>query len=163
MTPLFRRSYFHLVVFLLILLLTFSGNLDADQVSVLITSSMTFSVTNIAASSTGSPTVTVNYSSASLASGNQLQISVRAASNFTSSWGPAISAQKVTWIISGASAGSGTAGTLSRTQWKQVYLSNPNPSTGSVSLTFSLAAPGSGTQAGTQHLDLEWQFVSTGG
>lgn len=160
MTRLSRRSNYFRVVFLILLLL-FSGTLGAEQATVVVTSSVNFSVTNISSSSSGSPSATVNYSAASLTSGHKLQINVMAgAANFTTSLGTAIPANNVSWTISGASGGSGFSGTLSSSSWTQVYVSNSNPVSGNVSLQLRLAAPGSGTDAVPENLVLRWQFVS---
>ena len=161
---LLSRRFKSICIALLSLLLVFTQSLGAEQATVSVTSSVTFSVTNISASTTGSPTATVTFSSASLNSGNKLQIRVRtAASNFTKSWGTAIAANKVTWTTSGASDGGGSSGTLSSSSYTTAFLSNQNPSSGSITLHFSLAAPGSGTEAGTDTLQLTWEFLSVSG
>jgi hypothetical protein len=142
-------------------MLAFPARLSAEQVTVAVSSSENFNVVNISASSAGASAVNVTYSSASLTSGHRLSISVKAGSaNFSTSSGSAIPVTDVSWTVSGASAGSGSSGTLSSSSWTLVYLSNTNPTSGSVSLNFSLAAPGSGVFAVTQNLQLEWQFVS---
>ncbi len=139
----------------------FCPNLHAEQVGVTVSSSVNFTVLNVAASSSGSPSATVNYSSASLTSGHKLKISVQAgAANFTTSTGSAIPASNVQWTVASASGGSGSSGTLSASTWTQVYLSNANPSSGSIALDFSLAAPGGSVKAVTQILDLQWKFES---
>jgi hypothetical protein len=144
-----------------ILMFAFSAFLYAEQMTVAVSSSENFSIVNSSASSAGSPAVTVNYSSASLTSGHRLVISVKAGSaNFSTSSGSAIPATDISWTVAGASGGSGSSGTLSSSSWTQVYLSNTNPTSGSISLNFSLAAPGSGVTAATQNLQLQWQFVS---
>ena len=139
----------------------FCTNLQAEQVNVIVSSSVNFTVLNVAASSSGSPSATVNYSSASLTPGHKLKISVQpGAANFTTSTGSAIPASNASWTVSAASGGSGSSGTLSWGSWTQVYLSNADPTSGSVSLDFSLAAPGSGVKAVMQSLNLQWKFES---
>ena len=160
MKKLFRRCNFFRAAFL-ILMCMFSGTLGAEQVTVKVPASVIFTIHNISASTTGSPTATVTFSSASLTSGHKLQIAVKAAaSNFTKSWGTAIAANKVSWTTSGASGGTGSSGTLSSSAYTTAFLSNQNPTSGSITLTFTLAAPGSGTEAGTDTLQLTWQFSS---
>lgn len=157
--PYLRLAILRLAV--LVLLCGFCTNLHAEQVGVTVSSSVSFNVLNVAASSSGSPSATVNYSSASLTSGHKLKISVQAAAaSFTTSTGSAIPASNASWTVSGASGGSGSSGTLSSSTWTQVYLSNANPSSGSVSLDFSLAAPGGGVKAVMQTLGLQWKFES---
>jgi hypothetical protein len=146
-----------------VLLAVLAAPVQADSVTVVVGSSTSFNITNIAGSSSASPTVTVSYSSASLASGNRLQISVKANSaNFSTTKGSSIAANKVSWTVSGSSGGgSGFSGTLSSTSWTPVFITNRNPTSGSVSLQFSLGAPGSGIKAVTQTLGLQWQLSST--
>ena len=92
------------------------------------------------------------------------RIAVKAATaNFSTSYGTAIAANKVSWTTSGVSGGSGSSGTLSSSSWTQVFLSNTNPSSGSITLRFTLAAPGSGTKAGLESLGLSWRFSSVSG
>ena len=154
-----RRAIWELAV--LAFLCGLGAILHAEQVGVIVSSSVNFNVLNVAASSSGSPSATVNYSAASLTSGHKLRISVlAAAANFTTSTGSPIPASNASWIISSASGGSGSSGTLSSSTWTQVYLSNANPTSGSVSLDFSLAAPGSGVKAVMQSLNLQWKFES---
>lgn len=154
-----RSQYFRFA--LVMLMFAFSAFLFAEQATVAVSSTENFNVVNISASSAGSPAVTVNYSSASLTSGHRLAISVKAGSaNFSTSSGSAIPATAISWTVASASGGSGSSGTLSSSAWTQVYLSNTNPTSGSVSLNFSLAAPGSGVVGATQNLQLQWQFVS---
>jgi hypothetical protein len=135
--------------------------LSAEQVTVAVTPGVEFGVFNVAASSAGSPPVTVSYSGASLNAGRRLRISVRPASPaFSTPAGSSISADKVSWTAGGASGGSASAGALSAGGWTEVFLSGANPSSGSVTLNFNLAAPGAGVKAASQSLGLQWLFES---
>lgn len=137
-----------------------TGPLLGEQVAILAPASVTFHVTDVSAT-TGSGTVSVSYSGASLGAGKVLRVSVRAgAASFSTPAGAAISSGGVTWTASGASGGSGFSGTLSAGSHCTVYQSNPNPASGGFSLTFRLAPPGGGVKAVEQSLTLEWLFES---
>ena len=161
MTPPSNSRNDTLLVLSMSAIFAFSGSLHAEQVSVLVSPSENFTIVNTGASTPGSTSVSVIYSSAALTTGHRLKISVKASGpNFTSSKGDGIPANKVSWTVSSASGGSASAGTLSSSSWTQVFLSNTNPTSGSIALNFNLVAPGSESKAGTQTMQLDWQFSS---
>jgi hypothetical protein len=134
----------------------------ADSVDVNIPSFLGFDVQDVTQATTGSPDpFTVAFSNAVLTSGNTLRISVIAsAPSFTPPAGPAIPVSNVTWTPTGAVHGSGNPGTLSGTVYSDVYDSAANATSGSVNLSFSLAAPGGGIRAGNHTVSATWKIES---
>jgi hypothetical protein len=132
-----------------------------DKVDVTIPTSVTFVVNNISASTTGAPaSFTVSFSNAKLKNTDALRISVKAsAANFTPPNGTTtIPASNVAWTISSAVGGTGSGGTLSDTQFTQVYQSNVDPSSGSVQITWRLTGAPAGIRSGTHTLNLTWKL-----
>jgi len=106
---------------------------------------------------------TLSYIDADLNSGNYLRISIKAnAANFTrpSNVGDYIAANSVSWTTSSAQGGSGVNGTLSSDTYNIVYESNTDPTSGSLSIVWNLAAPGSGIRAGGHTLNCTWKIES---
>jgi len=131
------------------------------SVNVTVPASVSFAVTRVNVSTTGSPNpFTVSYVGAVHFTGLAFRISVKAvASSFTPPAGPSIPASKVSWSIVSAQNGTGYNGTLSSTAYTIVYQSVVEPSSGGVSLTWSLAAPGAGgLRAGNHTLTLTWRL-----
>ena len=107
--------------------------------------------------------VTLSYIDANLNSGNYLRISIKAnAANFTrpSNAGNYITASSVSWTTSNAEGGSGVNGTLSSVTYNVVYESIANPTSGSLSIVWKLAAPGAGIRAGEHTLNCTWRIES---
>ena len=130
-------------------------------VNVTVPAFVSFAVTNVNVSTTGSPNpFTVSFTDANHFNKLAFRISVKAvASSFTPPSGPSIPASKVSWSIVSAQSGTGYNGTLSSTAYTIVYQSVLEPSSGSVRLTWSLAAPGaSGLRAGNHTLSLSWRL-----
>src|SRR4051812_5890240 len=98
---------------LLALALTMQG-VASDTVRVTVPASLTFSVGNVSSNTTASPDPSsVTFLNAALNSGRVLRISVRALSTVLSGpGGTAIPISRVSWTISGAAGGSGSAGAL---------------------------------------------------
>ena len=131
------------------------------QVNITVPAFVSFPVTNAAVSTTGSPNpFTVSFTNADHFGSQAFRISVKAvAANFTPPAGSSIAASKVSWSIVSAQHGTGYNGTISSTAYTIVYQSVPKPNTGSVSLTWSLAAPGAtGLRAGNHTLSLTWRL-----
>lgn len=136
------------------------GRMAGEQVTALVPGAVSFRVTDVSATTVAGP-VSVSFSAASLGSGKCLRIKVRAgAASFSAPTGTAIASSAVTWTASGASGGSGFAGTLSPGSYTTVYQSVSNPVSGSVTLSFRLAPPGGGVKAIDQSLGLEWLLES---
>ena len=145
----------------LLLLGSLAAAAPTPQVNVTVPAFVSFAVTNVNVSTTGSPNpFTISFTKADHFNKLAFRISVKAvASSFTPPAGPSIPASKVSWSIVSAQNGTGYNGTLSSTAYTIVYQSVPEPSSGSVSLTWSLAAPGaSGLRAGNHTLSLTWRL-----
>ncbi len=133
----------------------------ADTVKVTVPTSLAFAVHNVTASTTGSPNpLTMSFSSLSVLAGHSLRVSLKADADFTPPSGAAIPASNLSWTISSATNGAGSAGTLSKTVYTQAYQSTVGKTTGSVGLQWILAAPGTGIRAGVHTLTLRWKFES---
>jgi len=133
----------------------------SDKVDITIPASVSFAVDNISATTTGAPaTFTVSFSNAKLKNTDALRISVMADSTaFTPPNGTTqIPASTVTWTTSNAVGGAGSSGTLSAAQYTQVYQSNINPSSGSVSITWRLTGAPVGIRSGSHIMSLTWKL-----
>jgi Carboxypeptidase regulatory-like domain len=114
-----------------------------DSVKVTLPMSVSFAVPNVSASTTGSPSpTTASFSNAVLILTTKVRLSVKADSNFVPPSGPAIPAALVSWTTSSPVQGVGSNGTLSTTAYGQLFESTPNKTSGSVNVTWTLAAPG---------------------
>jgi hypothetical protein len=133
-----------------------------ETVTIAVPPVVSFSVTDVSRSTTGSPSpTTISFSQASLTFGKALRVSVQAdASGFTPPNGASIAAAKVSWITVGAGSGTGSNGTLSATSYTLVFQSNPSPTSGHADLEWTLAAPGSGIRAGIHQLTIRWKLES---
>lgn len=133
----------------------------ADKVDITIPASVSFAVNSISATTTGTPArFTVSFSNAKLKNTDALRISVKAnTTDFTPPSGTTkIPASNVTWTTSSAVGGTGSSGTLSATQYTQVYQSNINPSSGSVRITWRLSGAPVGIRSGSHTLSLTWKL-----
>jgi hypothetical protein len=129
------------------------------SVRVTLPATMSFAVTNVSASTVASPNpTTVSYDTAVLIPGQALRISVKADSDFVPPSGTAIPASNVSWTTSGASQGTGINGVLSKTVYSQLFQGNVLASSGSVNVTWSLAAPGTPLRAGNHNLTMRWKL-----
>ena len=132
-----------------------------ETVSITIPAAVGFAVTNVSAATAGSPASgTVSFSSLNVSGGNVLRISVKADGNFTPPSGTAIPASRVSWTTSGASNGTGSNGTLSTSAYGQLFQSSNGKKSGSVNVSWSLAAPGSGIRAGVHTMTVRWKLES---
>ena len=132
-----------------------------ETVDITVPSTVTFIITNVAASSGGVPNpTTISFSNAQLLPGRALRISVKADSaTFTPPGGAAIPVSNISWTCNGVN-GTGFAGTVTSAGYTQVYQSDADPSSGSCSIAWSIAAPGASILAGYHLLDLRWMFES---
>jgi hypothetical protein len=134
-----------------------------ETVQVTVPVGVTFSVTNVAVATPGSPAPSVvSFTGGSWPppNGTRFVISVRAdAANFTPPAGASIPAARVSWTAS-ASAGNASNGTLSSSAYGQVLRGANNAASGSVSVTWQLAAINdiSGLKAGNHALTARWRF-----
>src|SRR2546423_588911 len=140
-----------------------SARCFAEDVTITIPGSVSFAVTRVLLSTTGSPNPFVISFTNGSSIKHHLNISVIAnAVNFTapSSGRSAIPASNVSWTTSNAVNGTGTNGTLSASVYTLLYVSINKPTTGSVGLTWSLAAPGANIHAGAHTLTVRWKLES---
>ena len=138
--------------------------LQAQTVTVTVPAGASFNVSDVSASTTGTPNpVTVSYSSPLLfLSSQKLKISVRADStNFGGPGSTHIPASAVSWTTT-ASAGTPVNGTLSSVAYGEVYRSPANLnvfSTGSANVQWTLAPiVAAGLRSGTHTLTVRWRF-----
>ncbi len=150
---------------ILLMVCAVQGALWAESVDIVLPAAVGFGVLDIASPCTGSPNPCgISFSNAHLTSGKSLRISVIAtADTFTVAGGLAISCSNLTWTTSAAVGGAGSSGRLSSSTYNQVYQSSPNPTSGSVDITWSLDPCGVGVFAGVQTLTLIWKVESVGG
>jgi hypothetical protein len=148
-------------IMLSVLVLLHAGTLDsaADSVSLTVPAAVGFAVTNAGVSTAGSPgTTPVTFSSLAVSGSRVLRISVKADSNFVPPGGQAIPAAKVSWTTSSAINGIGSAGVLSTSAYGQLYQSGNGKKAGGVSVSWTLAAPGTPVRAGVHALTIRWKF-----
>ena len=134
-----------------------------ELVTVTVPANVSFSVTNVASDTVGSPSAArVSFSGLIVFPLRVLRISVTAgAASFTPpSASLAIPASNVRWTTSNASGGSGSNGTLSSAAWTQIFQSSLLATSGRVDLTWTLGAPGGGIRAGTHTLTVRYKFES---
>jgi hypothetical protein len=153
--PLTRAAFIAAVL----VLARFDRLIAAETVKITLPAAVTFAVTNVSVSTTGSPNpTTISFSNASLLVTHSLRISVEATGNFVPPSGAAIPASNVTWTTSGAVHGTGSNGTLSTTAYGQLFQSVVHPNSGSVSVTWTLLAPGTSIVAGAHVLTMRWKL-----
>ena len=152
------------ICFIILGIIFFSGFTVRAQETVIIVlpANVSFDVVDVN-EETEANSVALSYTEASLNSGNYLKISIKAnTANFTrpSSAGDYIAASSVSWTTSNAQGGSGVNGTLSSVTYNVVYESIVNPTSGSLSIIWRLAAPGAGIRAGDHTLNGTWKIES---
>ena len=129
-----------------------------DSVKVTLPMSVSFAVTNVSASTTGSPSPTaVSFSNAVLVLTTKVRLSVKADGDFVPPSGRAIPAALVSWTTSSPVQGVGSNGTLSVTAYGQLFEGSPNKTSGSVDVTWALAPPGTPLRAGIHSLTMRWK------
>lgn len=149
------RSVLATVVILMALTVASS----AEDVKITIPAAVGFAVTNVSIATTGSPAAgTVSFTQLNVTGSHVLRISVKADSDFVPPSGSAIPASKLSWTTSSASNGTGNNGTLSTSTYNQLFVSAATKKSGSVNVTWSLAAPGTGIRAGTHLLTVRWKL-----
>lgn len=131
----------------------------AESVMVFGPVAISFAVTNVSVSTAGNPSPTpMSFSNAVLTSPHVVRLSVKADSDFVPPSGAAIPASKVSWTTSTAVNGTGSAGTLSKTVYVQIFQSAATKTSGSVNVTWTLAAPGTPLRAGAHGLTMRWKL-----
>ncbi len=138
------------------------GVASAESVDITVPTSVGFSITDIARSTTGRPNpTTFSFADADLVVGHVLRISVKANTpDFIPPDGTAIPASNISWTISSPENGAGFNGNLSSASYTVVYQSKVNPTSGSVDLIWNLPAQGTGIRAGEHTLSLTWKMES---
>jgi hypothetical protein len=133
-----------------------------ETVSIAVPVAISFEVTDVSRSTSGTPSVTtVSFSNPNLSPGKALRVSVQSdAVAFTAPSGPSIPASNVSWSNLGASGGIGWNGTLGSSFYTLVYQSDPARTSGHVDLGWTLAAPASGIRAGSHQLTIRWKVES---
>jgi hypothetical protein len=131
----------------------------AETVRVTLPAAISFAVTNVSVSTAGSPSPTaLSFSSGTLLATHGLRISVLALSNFVPPSGAAIPAANVSWTTSGATNGIGSNGVLSTSAYVELYQGTKAKQSGSVNVTWTLAAPGTPLIAGHHVLTVRWKL-----
>ena len=158
-----RRRSSTLGVWLCLALVLVLGGLKVvalpETCRITLPAAISFAVTNVSASTVGSPSPTaVAFDTAVFLPSHALRISVKADSDFVPPSGTAIPASRVSWTTSNAVRGTGVNGTLSTTVYGQVYQSSANKTSGSVDVTWTLAAPGTPLRAGNHTLTMRWKL-----
>jgi hypothetical protein len=147
-------------------LIAAAGSARAQEtVTISVPMAISFPVTDVSRSTSGTPGVTtIGFSNANLSPGKALRVSAQAdAASFTPPSGAGMPASNVSWTNLGASGGIGWNGTLSSSSFALVFQSNPlaAPGTsGHVDLSWTLAAPASGIRAGHHQLTIRWKVES---
>ena len=133
-----------------------------ETVSISVPVAISFPVTDVSRSTSGTPDVTtISFSNANLSLGKALRVSVQSdAAAFTLPSGPTISVSNVSWNNLGANGGIGWNGTLSSSSFALVFQSDPARTSGHVDLGWTLAAPGSGIRGGSHQLTIRWKVES---
>jgi len=154
----FHRSLVPVVIAVGVYLAGAVAESAPDSVSISIPAAVGFAVTNVNAATSGGPAGTVSFAGLNVAGSHVLRISVKADSNFIPPGGTAIPASRVSWTTSSASNGAGSNGTLSTSAYGQLFQSSNGKKSGSVSVAWSLAAPGGGIRAGAHTLTVRWKL-----
>jgi len=133
----------------------------AESVKITVPVAVSFAVPNVTSSAIATPNpTTVSFSALSVTTGQTLRISVKADNDFTPPSGTAIPASNVSWVTSSPTNGTGTNGTLSKTVYGQLFQSAAKKTSGSIRVTWTLAAPGGGIRSGAHSLTLRWKLES---
>jgi hypothetical protein len=151
---------------LLVLLLASAARPARAQhtVTVSVPSGVSFSVRDVAASTTGSPGSTqITWSTAAgFTTNEKLRVSVQPdSSTFSGPGTTRIAASKVSWTAS-ASSGNPSNGTLAAGAYTAVFVSPTKlktTSSGTITLNWTLAAiAAAGLRSGTHTLTVRWKF-----
>ena len=122
-----------------------------------------FVVTDVGQTTSASGPATVSLSNISVLAGHVVRVGIRAnTATFTrpGASGGTIASDKVHWTVSSASNGTGWSGQLSSGSFSTLFESTVAATSASVTLDFTLAAPGGGILAGDHVLEATWKFES---
>jgi hypothetical protein len=136
---------------------------EAQQVVLIsLPAGVTFNVSNVNQSTTGSPNpTTVSFTIVNLLLFHVLRASIKADADFTPPSGTAIPASRVSWTTTGADGAVGTSGTLGNASYSQVFQTNSGLlDSGSIGVRWTLSAPGTGVRAGNHTVTVRWRFES---
>ena len=118
-------------------------------------------VSNVAAQTATLAPVTVSYDNLVVLLGRRFRISVKAdAATFTrpTPTGGTIPATNVSWTTSSAVNGTGSSGGLNSASYVTVFESTSGTTTGSVAMSWRLAAPGGGIRSGNHTLTVRYRL-----
>ena len=157
------RNVFHVLWLVALLLCLHPGLSHADSVDITLPASVSFTVTNITQSTTGSPNPsTVSYDPYVPGTGTTLHISIKADSaDFTRpvEAGGFIAAAGISWTAGAPSGGGSTfSGQLSSDSYTEVY--QGIPTSNSFNLTWTLGSLDSSVRAGLHLLSATWKLES---
>jgi hypothetical protein len=145
----------------LLVLLAGTRPASAQALEITIPGGVGFLVSDVSASSPGSPSpFQVAFTNSNVRASDTVVVSVKAeAPNFTGPGTAMIPASKVSWTVGAVSGGAGAPGTLSSAAYSLVYISQRNPKSASFDMAWTLApiaAPG--LRAGTHSLTVRWRI-----
>jgi hypothetical protein len=134
-----------------------------ESVTITLPTTITFSVTDVTSATPADlDPVTVQFSGAVINPGRVLRISIIAdSSTLAGPGGSTIPASAGSWTVSGATGGSGTAGTLSSSSYTRVFQSTQTAVSGSFDLSFTLAPVPGTLRAGNHTVTVRWKLEST--
>ena len=131
-----------------------------ESVTISLPATVTFTVSDVSSvTSADIDPVTVQFSGAVLNPSRVLRISVIAdSSTLAGPGGSTIPVSAVSWTVSGATGGSGTAGTLRSSSYSRVFQSTPQAVAGSFDLSFTLAPVPGTLRAGNHTVTVRWKL-----
>ena len=133
----------------------------AETVTISLPAAVSFAVTNVGATTIGTPSSPrLQFSGAVLKNNRGVRASVKADNDFIPPSGTAIPASRVSWTTSNAVNGVGSNGTLSKTAYTQLFQGNDDATSGRVDIAWQLAAPGVPLRSGAHVLTLRWKLES---
>ncbi len=137
---------------------------DIESVTIDMPVSVAFYVLDMSETTVGVPTpTTFTFTAAHLNTGHSMRISAKAgATTFAGPSGTQIPASNISWSVSGASGGSGVAGMLDASSYRDLFDSITNPSQGRCDITFKLAPLPAHVHAGMHSLNIVWKVESLG-
>ena len=132
----------------------------AQTATVTIPAGVSFSVSNVSQSVTGSPgPFRIVFSTKSIPGSQSFHVSVKADTvNFAGPGTTRIPASKVSWTATPVGGGTASPGTLSSAAYSQVYVTGNNKS-GEIDITWTLASiAAAGLRAGTHTLTVRYRL-----
>lgn len=150
------------IVWILALLLVVgrSTAARAQTATISMPAGVSFAVSNVTQSVTGSPgPFRIVFSTKSITGNNNFYVSVKAdTATFAGPGTTRIPASKVSWTATPIGGGTGSPGTLSSAAYSQVYVTGNNKS-GAIDMTWTLASiAAAGLRAGTHTLTVRYRL-----